>query len=132
MWNPMETAPKDGTRIIILTADFGAVDAYWSEDTPDFYSELKGETPVKMGEWVSEWTIDTPPDRRLSCGATPKMWMPYDSAVDRTDAADAARLRWLLDGNGYFLEDEMLCGLPPTDEGEQDKARLAIDAEMKR
>jgi len=50
--------------------------------------------------------------------------------IDRSDAADAARMRWLLNGNGYFMEEEMLCGHGPTDEAEQDKARLQIDAAM--
>lgn len=49
--------------------------------------------------------------------------------VDRSDAADARRLRWMLNGNGYFLEENMLCG-HPTDEGGQDLARDLIDQAM--
>lgn len=49
---------------------------------------------------------------------------------DKSDAADARRMRWLLDGNGYFMEEERLCGYGPCDEAEQDAARAAIDAEM--
>lgn len=46
----------------------------------------------------------------------------------RDDAADAARLRWLLNGHGYFLEEEMLCGHGP---GEEDEARTRIDEAMR-
>ena len=46
--------------------------------------------------------------------------------VDRSDAADARRLRWMLDGNGYFLEEEGLCAHFP-DKDDQDYARRKID-----
>jgi hypothetical protein len=52
--------------------------------------------------------------------------------IDRSDAADAKRLRWMLAGNGYFLEERMLCGHPPCDEREQDDARQEIDETMQR
>jgi hypothetical protein len=45
--------------------------------------------------------------------------------------ADAARLRWMLAGNGYFLEEAMLCGNSPCSEKEQAEARHRIDDEMK-
>jgi hypothetical protein len=47
--------------------------------------------------------------------------------ICRDDAADARRFRALLDGNGYFMEENCLCGLRPCDEAEQDRARAAID-----
>ena len=47
--------------------------------------------------------------------------------IDRSDTADAKRFRWLLDGNGYFMEEAMLCGHGPCDDKEQDEARVAID-----
>lgn len=50
--------------------------------------------------------------------------------VDKSAEADAKRMRWLLDGHGYFMEEEMLCGQPPCNEKEQDEARLAIDQRM--
>ena len=43
---------------------------------------------------------------------------------------DAARMRWLLDGNGYFMEEEMLCGHGSPSEEEKNAARAAIDAQM--
>lgn len=51
--------------------------------------------------------------------------------LDRSDTADAARFRWILNGNGYFMEEESLCGHGPCSEEEQDDARLAIDQEIK-
>lgn len=50
--------------------------------------------------------------------------------LDKSDAADAKRLRWLLNGNGYFLEEEGVCGHSPCSEDQQDAARRLIDAEM--
>src|ERR1700686_3541683 len=47
--------------------------------------------------------------------------------IDRSDAKDAARFRWLLAGNGYFMEQNLLCGFPETDEDERDDAREKID-----
>jgi len=52
--------------------------------------------------------------------------------IDRSDEADAKRMRWLLSGNGYFMEEEGLCGpwQDPNDEKEKDRARVVIDEEM--
>ena len=47
--------------------------------------------------------------------------------MDRSDAADARRFRWLLAGNGYFMEEHGICGHSPTDEKERDLARRKID-----
>ena len=52
--------------------------------------------------------------------------------IDRSDNADARRFRWLLAGNGYFLEEQMLCGHFPCDEVEQDSAREQIDALLEK
>lgn len=41
---------------------------------------------------------------------------------------DAARYRWLCDGHGYFLEEEMICG----HESEKSLADAAIDKAMSR
>ena len=49
---------------------------------------------------------------------------------NRSDFADAQRLRWMLAGHGYFMEEQMLCGHPPTSEDEQDAARREIDEAM--
>lgn len=52
--------------------------------------------------------------------------------LDRSDAADAARLRWMLNGNGYFLEENSLCGQGPRGVAaeEMDEARRMIDDAM--
>ena len=50
--------------------------------------------------------------------------------VDRSDAADARRMRWILDGNGYFMEERYLCGYAPCSDAEKDDCRAAIDAEI--
>lgn len=39
---------------------------------------------------------------------------------------DSARYRWLCDGNGYFMEERMLCGY----ETDKDRADSVIDAAM--
>lgn len=55
-------------------------------------------------------------------------------STTRTDAIDIAkdaeRFRWLLNGNGYFLEEEGVCGHAPCGEAEQDDARARIDKAM--
>jgi hypothetical protein len=45
--------------------------------------------------------------------------------------ADARRFRWLLAGNGYFLEEAGLCGRPSASQEEQDRARAEIDEAMR-
>ncbi len=50
--------------------------------------------------------------------------------VDRSEAADARRFRHLLDGNGYFMEENMICGHGPCSQGERDEARRQIDSHM--
>lgn len=50
--------------------------------------------------------------------------------IDKSDAADARRFRWILSGNGYFMEEESLCGHAPCDQDEQDRARRAIDENL--
>lgn len=57
--------------------------------------------------------------------------LPPASEVDRSDAADAKRMRWLLNGNGYFMEEQMLCGAVRHSQREQDEARITIDEKMK-
>lgn len=52
--------------------------------------------------------------------------------IDRSVEADARRFRWLLEGNGSFMEEEMLCGHPPCSDEEKDYARQEIDREMRK
>lgn len=50
--------------------------------------------------------------------------------MDKTDEADAKRFRWLLSGNGYFMEENYICGHAPTTEAKRDLARSEIDEAM--
>ena len=49
-------------------------------------------------------------------------------APNEDDAADARRFRKLLDGNGFLLEQQGLCGVRPVSDGEKTRARALIDA----
>jgi hypothetical protein len=63
----------------------------------------------------------------------PNMQIPFGDGVDgldRSDAADAARFRWMLQGNGYFFEENQLCGPASTDAADADEGRREIDAAM--
>jgi hypothetical protein len=42
------------------------------------------------------------------------------------DRADAERFRWLIDGNGYFMEEAHLCSYLSSDQ-DKAEARAAID-----
>jgi len=55
---------------------------------------------------------------------------PDAPPVDKSTEADAKRMRWLLNGNGYFMEEEMLCGHDFCTEADQDDARIRIDEAM--
>jgi hypothetical protein len=51
--------------------------------------------------------------------------------IDRTDKADAERFRWMLAGNGYFMEENMLCGYhDPTGVEDIQEAIKLIDEQM--
>jgi len=52
--------------------------------------------------------------------------------IDRSIEADAKRFRWLLDGNGYFMEEGGFCGHESCDDKEKDEARIAIDEMMEK
>ena len=49
---------------------------------------------------------------------------------DTSEAADAARMRWILQGNGYFMEERGLCGYGTCSENEMNGARKEIDEQM--
>jgi hypothetical protein len=50
--------------------------------------------------------------------------------IDKSEAADAKRMRWILNGRGYFMEEEYLCGHSPCEQ-EQDEARAKIDEQIR-
>ncbi len=49
---------------------------------------------------------------------------------DTSEAADAARMRWILQGNGYFMEERGLCGHGTCSKNEMNSARKEIDEQM--
>ncbi len=77
-WRPISSAPKDGSRIIVLTADEMAVEAFWDASVTNFYKSQDGwasyDPENAQGDWVSWWLA--PGDCRLFCGQTPKAWIP--------------------------------------------------------
>lgn len=79
-WRPIETAPKDGTNILLLTSDFGAVEGWWDKNETNFYKSQKGwasyDPDNQQGDWVSNWRTPGDDDCRLFCGATPHWWQP--------------------------------------------------------
>jgi hypothetical protein len=44
------------------------------------------------------------------------------------DKDDAENFRWLLEGNGFFMEGQDLCGYVPCSPAEKEQARTAIRA----
>lgn len=49
--------------------------------------------------------------------------------IDKSDAADAKRLRWMLSGHGYF-EEKVIIGCQERSDQEQDEARRLFDEAM--
>lgn len=103
-------------------------------ELPKRSGEGMGETPEHAHTAKVRLDGPTDPDLRgvvsgsLMADGVP-IETPKNQAIDRSDAADAKRLRWILNGQGYFMEEAGLCG-HPCDEAEQDDARMRIDAAM--
>jgi hypothetical protein len=79
-WQNMDSAPKTGEAILVLTSDFGIVTAYWDASVQNFYKSQEGwasyDPDNAQGDWISEWSLNGETDRRLYCGATPCYWKP--------------------------------------------------------
>lgn len=75
-WQTMDSALKD-RPILVLTSDFGIVQAEWDVSVTNFYKSQIGwasyDPENSQGDWVSEWCV-MDADRRLYCGATPQFW----------------------------------------------------------
>lgn len=76
-WQDMDSAPRD-RDILVLTSDFGVVQARWDTSAVNFYKSQEGwdsyDPENAQGDWCSDWQIGNDGDRRLYCGATPQMW----------------------------------------------------------
>ncbi|PZU10052.1 hypothetical protein [Sphingomonas sp.] len=79
VWQDLDTAPRDGTRILLLTSDFGAIEGCWDVRVPNFYKSQAGwgsyDPDNAEGDWTSHFS-DGDEYRRLYCGATPQAWAP--------------------------------------------------------
>lgn len=73
---------------------------------------------------LNGWTAEFLATLALRIASAPA---PETHVTDRSDAADARRFRWLLEGNGYFLEEANTCGHSPVSDEEKDQARDMID-----
>ncbi len=80
-WQGMESAPRTGEHIMVLTSDFGVVTARWDASVENFYKSQVGwashDPDNAQGDWVSDfYPSPDDHDRRLYCGATPCYWKP--------------------------------------------------------
>lgn len=124
--------PKCGEQHI----DAAETDAKYAEKLHESsWWELGGDKPER-------WT--NPPHRTHLCHSCGHRWRPADVAtngvaavktrgkdddpiVDLRDViADAERMRWILEGNGYFMEENYLRG-SATDSAERNACRRVID-----
>lgn len=94
-WLPMETAPKDGTDVLVWidVATVPVVHLAWfnSEDDWIKYVEASGsDTPLE--EYVGWWTypVGSVSQEKLDGHRTPLFWMPY--IVPSTENKPASRI----------------------------------------
>jgi hypothetical protein len=89
-WRKMDSAPKTGERILILTSDFGILEGWWDAAAANFYKSQEGwashDPENAQGDWVSEWALPGSEDRRLYCGATPQFWKPIGKLPKATES----------------------------------------------
>ena len=72
MWQPIETAPKDGTRVIVTGWNFGVVGsdrhiatAVWLEDRQE-WSEVEEEGDLSTLAYLTHWMPLPPAPTQLS------------------------------------------------------------------
>lgn len=79
-YHEMDTAPKDGSHILVCVADGYWVEAWWDKEQTNFYKSQEGWAsydPANMqGDWVSHFSDHGTKDARLYCGSTPEYWIP--------------------------------------------------------
>ena len=90
-WQPIETAPKDGSHVLLFTYDFGAIEGWWDTRVTNFYKSQVGwasyDPDNAQGDWVSDWHVGSDQDPRLFCGSTPHYWVPLPERPIRESAA---------------------------------------------
>jgi hypothetical protein len=94
-WKSMDTAPQDGTHLLLLTSDFGPVEGWWDANRINFYKSQKGwashDPKHALGEWCSYLTANDPNDPRMFCGMTPHFWMELPPTPQEGAARDEKR-----------------------------------------
>lgn len=76
-WKPIETAPRDGTSILLFTTCHGVVEAWfaegeWSEETPECPRDYSGAAWVCADDAFSIEVEETEPMEH----GTATHWMP--------------------------------------------------------
>ena len=100
--------------------------AQWGSDLRQSVNEAQlQEARDQQLDECCQWLAKV--DRSFCAGGLRNALRPK---VDDSEAADAARMRWILQGNGYFMEEQGLCGHGPCDEQEINDARREIDKRM--
>ncbi|KFC62763.1 hypothetical protein FF80_03330 [Devosia sp. LC5] len=82
-WQPIETAPKDGTHILVYT-DIATVDvvhiAFWVEDEHDMWRDQGFDSKAELIGWWS-YTRNSVSQDKLDEWRTPTHWAPYNPPV---------------------------------------------------
>ncbi|KZC97189.1 MULTISPECIES: hypothetical protein [Thalassospira] len=77
----MDSAPTDGTTILLQTSDFGWVEGFWNVHVANFYKSQACcacyDPDNAQGDWCAVMPLNREGgDQRLYCGFTPQRWLP--------------------------------------------------------
>lgn len=79
-WQPIETAPKDGTRILVYVPDSeNVLSVYWDDEFVFKFDEAKAESTEYQGEHEGAWTDDAVKSWAYQEKESyhPNYWMPF-------------------------------------------------------
>ena len=83
-WQPIETAPKDGTRILVRDPEYpgaaGISVAWWTDTDPGWHDSDNG-----VGWWINGTVADWHLEEYLELH--PDLWMPLPAAPVAENAA---------------------------------------------